>query len=370
MGKTKQHEVDPNKYEVSRRRFLRNAGMAAATVPFLGGLTEVLTERGAAAQSFHDESDPVFASHPTYQFTFVNHVTTDSFFVPCRYGIADACNLLGIPTAQWVGSTDSVVSEMEAAFNVALDAKVKGIAVALIATAFNPLTDKALSMGIPVVSYNADEPSNDRMAYIGQSNTTAGAAAAERIVKVVPKGSLIGMVIATPGTANLQPRINGALPVFKAAGMIADEVGGSSTGLLSEEITKVNAWYLGHKDVKFMYGTGNVDGIAIADLIKKYNLKGKVGGSAWDVSSQVLQEVQNGDLLFSIDQQSYLQGFVPTVQLFLYQISAGLMKPFDADTGLGFITSSNVGPYIAHATRWEGSTSSETAYPPPATIAA
>ena len=35
--------------------------------------------------------------------------------------------------------------------------------------------------------------------------------------------------------------------------------------------------------------------------------------------------------MFSIDQQAYLQGFVPVIQLFLYNISAGLMKPCDTD---------------------------------------
>ena len=45
--------------------------MAAATVPFMGALTEVLTEQGASAQCFRDSTIPFFASHPKYQFTFV-----------------------------------------------------------------------------------------------------------------------------------------------------------------------------------------------------------------------------------------------------------------------------------------------------------
>ena len=100
MGKSEPYEVDPRKYEVSRRRFLLNAGVAAAAVPLLGGLTEVLTERGASAQTLRDESFPMLASHPSYRFTFVFHDTTNTFFVPTQYGIADACNLLGIPTSQ------------------------------------------------------------------------------------------------------------------------------------------------------------------------------------------------------------------------------------------------------------------------------
>jgi simple sugar transport system substrate-binding protein len=109
--------------------------------------------------------------------------------------------------------------------------------------------------------------------------------------------------------------------------------------------------------------------VAVADTIKKYNLKGKVGGSGWDVEVPVLQGVKSGQLNFTIDQQAYLQGFVPTIQLFLYQISAGLMKPCNTDTGLGFVTSANVGPYLAHATRFEGSGVAETALAPPSAIA-
>src|SRR5471032_2077048 len=82
MGKFEPHEVDPKQYEVSRRRFLRNAGMAAAMVPLLGGMTDVLTERGAAAQTLHDDAYPLLAKHPSYKFTFVNHVTTNTFFTP------------------------------------------------------------------------------------------------------------------------------------------------------------------------------------------------------------------------------------------------------------------------------------------------
>ena len=58
--------------------------------------------------------------------------------------------------------------------------------------------------------------------------------------------------------------------------------------------------------------------------------------------------MQKKNLLFTIDQQAYLQGFVPTIQLFLYNISGGLMKPCNTDTGLGFVTSANVGAYLAH----------------------
>jgi len=368
MGTFEPHEVDPRQYEVSRRRFLRNAGAIAATVPFLGGMVEVLTERGAAAATYHNESDPGFAKHPAYKFTFVNHVTTNPFFTATQYGLRDAAAILGIPTPVWTGSTVSATSDMVNDIDIAIAGKVNGIATTLIdPLAFNTPVDRALTAGIPVVAYNADEPGNNRLCYIGQSNTTAGAAAAQRIVAIIPKGSLIGMVIATPGTGNIQPRIDGATPVFAAAGMVTETVAGGA--LLAAETTAVQAWWEGHKDVKFLYAVDDGDSIAVAECIAKNNLKGVTLGSGWDVGLPVLQGVSNGQVAFTIDQQAYLQGFVPTIQLFLYNISAGLMKPCDTDTGLGFVTKANVAPYLVHKTRFEGATGTETAYKPPATIA-
>jgi simple sugar transport system substrate-binding protein len=253
------------------------------------------------------------------------------------------------------------------AIDVAISGHVNGIASCLIdPKAFNAPVIHALDSGIPVIAYNADEPGNDRLCYVGQSNLTAGAAAAARIVSKLKKGDLVGLVIATPGTGNIQPRITGAMPVFKKAGLKTEVVPGGA--LVPAEILAVNAWWEGHKDVKFLYAVDNGDSEAVADCITKNHLKGKVGGSGWDVSAPVLAGITSGALEFSIDQQAYLQGFVPTIQLFLYNISAGLMKPCDTDTGLGFITKANVGPYSAHVTRFEGAGSKATAYAPPKTI--
>ncbi|HMK96687.1 MAG TPA: substrate-binding domain-containing protein [Acidimicrobiales bacterium] len=362
-------EVDPKKYDVSRRRFLRNAGAVAASVPFLGSFIEVLTERGAAAQSFRDESHPFFASHPSYKFTFVNHVTTNTFFTPTIYGLTDAATILGIPAPAWTGSANSLATDMVTAISDAIAAGVNGIATTLIdPTAFNTPVDNALAKGIPVVAYNADEPGNNRMCYVGQNNLTAGAAAAQRIVAsgLVSKGDLVAGVIATPGTGNIQPRIDGAKPTFVAAGYDFKEVGTSATQAQEEPL--LEQWYLGNKDVKAFYCVDSGDSIAAATIIGKYNLGGKVGGSGWDIGLPVLQQVQKKNLLFTIDQQAYLQGFVPTVQLFLYEISGGLMKPCNTDTGLGFVTSTNVGPYLTTSSRFEGSTKSEVALKPPSSI--
>jgi simple sugar transport system substrate-binding protein len=361
-------EVSKEQREFSRRRFLRNVGVGAAAY---GGLAAILGEEGAGAATYRRNSDhAVFASHPAYKFVMVNHVTTNSFFTATIYGCQDACAITGTKF-QWTGSANSIVSQMVSAFNTGIAGKANGIGCCLIDnTAFNKPTDTALSHGIPVIAYNADvAPSspNSRQAYVGQNNLTAGAAVAKQILKTgVKKGDLVGGIIATPGTGNIQPRIDGAKPVLTKAGVKFVEVGTSATEG-APEYNKISAWYAGHKDVKFMFAVDSGDSNALAQFIQKNKLKGKVGGAGWDVGTPVVQGINAGNLTFTIDQQAYLQGFDTIMQLYLYNISGGLMKPTNTDTGLGIVVKGTVKPYLAK-NRFEGTSSKQQALKPPASI--
>lgn len=326
----------------------------------------LLAACGGSNASGGQSSDP-WPKHPHYRFALINHVTTNSFFVPCRYGAQDACNLLGC-SYTWTGSDSNIVSQMIQAMNSAIDSKVNGIGVPLVdPTAFNSTIDKALGMGIPTVAYNTNAPGNNVQAYIGQDLTLAGQEAGRRILQYVKKGDLVAGMIGVPGSLDEQPRITGAKTVLEAAGVDFVEVGiGATQG---PEITAVNSWYLGHRDVKFMYASGSSEGIAVATTISKLDLAAKgVGGSAFDVGIPVLQQVQAGHLAFSIDQQSYLQGFYTILQLFLYNITGGLLNPVDTNTGLLFVTKENVGPYLADQNRWEGSSTNAAVRTPPSKV--
>ena len=368
MSSDRQHVIGEEEREFSRRRFLRNAGVAVAAY---GGLAGILGEQGAGAATYKRNSDhAVFASHPKYHFVMVNHVTTNSFFTATIYGCQDACALMG-SSFQWTGSKSSISSEMVSAFNTAIAGKASGIGCCLIDnTAFNSPVNSALNHGIPVIAYNADVSAgvpNHRQAYVGQNNLTAGAAVAQQVLNTgVKSGDLVAGIIATPGTGNIQPRIDGAKPVLTKAGVQFVEVGTSATEG-APEYNKISAWYAGHKNVKFMFGVDSGDSNAIAQFIQKNNLKGKVGGGGWDVGTPVIQGVKAGNLTFTIDQQAYLQGFDTIMQLYLFNVSGGLMKPTNTDTGLGIVVQGTAGPYLA-TNRFEGTASKQQALTPPAKI--
>ena len=365
-------EISKEQREFSRRRFLRRAGVAAAAIPLYGGLAEILTEQGASAATYKRNSDnAIFASHPKYKFVMVNHVTTNSFFTATIYGIQDACALTGC-TYQWTGSANSIVSQMVSAFNTAIAGKANGIGCCLIDnTAFNKPVDTALSHGIPVIAYNADVSAgvpNNRQAYVGQNNLTAGAAVADadpqdRCQEGRPRRR--DHRDAGNGEHPAADRRREAGPDQKA-GIKFVEVGTSATEG-APEYNKISAWYAGHKDVKFMFAVDSGDSNALAQFIQKNKLKGKVGAAGWDVGTPVVQGINAGNLTFTIDQQAYLQGFDTIMQLYLFNVSGGLMKPTNTDTGLGIVVKGTVKPYLAK-NRFEGTSSKQQTLTPPSSI--
>ena len=65
-----------------------------------------------------------------------------------------------------------------------------------------------------------------------------------------------------------------------------------------------------------------------------------------------------GGLDFTIDQQPYLQGFLPVLQLYMYQASGTLSGVADVNTGLKFLDKDTVVPYNSTKSRYEGNSSS------------
>jgi len=353
--------------QFTRRTALTGGAAAiAATVLEACGSSSSTTSKAATSGG-----GGVFGNSASNHFVMVNHVTTNSFFTATIYGCQDACSLTG-SSFQWTGSNNSIVSDMVSAFNTAIAAKAHGIGCCLIDnTAFNSPVDQALSSGIPVIAYNADVSpgtKNNRMAYIGQNNLTAGAAVGEAILKAgIKSGDKVAGIIATPGTGNIQPRIDGAKPVLTGAGVNFVEVGTSATEG-SPEYNKISAWYAGNKDVKWMMAVDSGDSNAVAQFIKNEGLQGKVGASVWDVGLPVAQAINAGYVTATIDQQAYLQGFDTIMQLFLWNVSGGLMRPTDTDTGIGIVTKSNVAPYLK-PTRFEGTSSAKQNLSTPSSIA-
>src|SRR3954467_3543006 len=214
---SKQEETPATRMRaMSRRAALTGgaAGIASAMLAACGSSKPDSAKATATAQAAQEGGGGVFAETSKLKFVLVNHVTTNPFFVPTKYGAEDACKLLGC-SYQFTGSENSNVNEMVNAMNTAITSGANGIGVCLIdKKAFNGPTDSALKAKIPVLAYNADEKSNARLSYIGQDLYVSGQEMGKRIKSLVPSGD-VALFIATPGAANIQPRIEGAQSVLK-----------------------------------------------------------------------------------------------------------------------------------------------------------
>jgi simple sugar transport system substrate-binding protein len=298
--------------------------------------------------------------HPHWRFVFVNHALTNPFFVPAMNGSHDAASLVGVDV-RWTGSTSSDVGQMVKAMRHAIAAKADGIAVSLIdPTAFNAATRLALSHGIPVMSYNADGgKQNKRLAYIGQDNYESGLELGSRVARICSRGDVY-LFIATPGQENIQPRIDGALDAIRDSGKPIRAHVVSSGVHVGHERKKIEATYLAHKDLRGLFAVDAGSTAGVAEVMRKYRLhKRGVCAGGYDLLPVTLRAIHNRHLDFTIDQQPYLQGFIPVLQMFLYRYSAHLVAPADTNTGLNFVTRANVGRYLTTKSRFEGSSSRE-----------
>ena len=315
---------------------------------------------GAVAGAFGAEADAASGSflrpHPHWRFVFVNHATTNPFFVPTKFGIQDACSLVGARYG-WTGSRRSDVGEMVKAMRRAIKSHPAGIAVSLIEPeAFNRATAEALAEGIPVVSYNADGGrGNQRLAYIGQDLYESGLKFGARIARLVPGGDVF-LFIATPNQLNIQPRIDGARDAIRDSGKPI-HIHVVATGPdLRRERERIERTYRENKGLRGMFAVDGGSTQGVAEVMRKFRLHRKgVKAGGYDLLVGTLQAIGDGHLDFTIDQQPYLQGFVPLLQLFFVKYSGGLISPADTNTGLVFVTRRNVAPYLTTFTRYEGS---------------
>ncbi len=345
----------------TRRRLLGSAGIVSASAAAAGLLAACggsSTSSKAAASTAGN-----FPKTPAWQFWYVNHVTTNPFFVPTQYGFQDAAALLGLPTPKWGGSQTSLASEMVSYFNTAISAKASGIAYAGIdATSFKTPTMNAMNAGIPVISYNADglinkgvsDIGSNRLAYVGQALYISGQQLGTKIKTLVPGGGDVVIFIATPGSGNIQPRYDGAVSELGSSYTVHEVATGAATG---QELSAEKAFLTGHKTVKGAFAVDAGSTELLGQALGETGLS-SIPNGGFDTTPTTLSNLQAGKTNFTIYQDPYLQGFLPTLYFYLYNISGGTISPSDTDTGLTFITKSNAKPYTA-SSRFQGSTSAQ-----------
>ena len=95
-----------------------------------------------------------------------------------------------------------------------------------------------------------------------------------------------------------------------------------------------------------MLGVGPV--ITLSALRAANDLGRDVTIGGFDLGEELLQNIIDGNVLFTVDQQQYLQGYLPILQLFLFQTNSNIIGGgLPILTGPGFVTADNAADVLA-----------------------
>ncbi|MFI6597485.1 sugar ABC transporter substrate-binding protein [Nonomuraea sp. NPDC050536] len=220
----------------------------------------------------------------------------------------------------------------------AVSEKVDGIVVSMAnPDALKEAIGKAVAAKIPVITINSGLDKSKEfgaITHVGQSEDVAGRGAGEQL-KAAGVTKLL-CVIHEAGNVGLDQRCKGA----------QETLGGTverlqvDVGNLADVSSKVTAKLQSDKSINGVLALNPAVAIAARDAIKDAGSQAKL--ATFDLSGDVVTAIKAGEILFAVDQQQYLQGYLPITFLLLYKnnlntVGGGL----PVNTGPGFVTKDN-----------------------------
>ncbi len=275
-----------------------------------------------------------------YTFAVITHGDNGSFWSVVYKGAKNAAADLGCKLSEVYGSQQQGQAQPDdnaenAQIQDAINAHVSGIAVSdHDPSLMNPTIVKAEAAGIPVVMLNAgcdpaDLAASTALTCFGQPESLAGQTAG---AKFKSQGATNVLCVIHQSGQNLLDRCNGiaqglgvgstcSTKAAPAHGPACTEIILSTPNAASnpqQAIGQVTAYLQAHPGINAVMTLNS----AIADaLVTAHPARVKIG--TFDLDSTVVSDLKAGSLDFAIDQQQYLQGYLPIASLYLYKKHEG-----------------------------------------------
>jgi simple sugar transport system substrate-binding protein len=320
--------------QLSRRGLLVSGGMAAAGVTLLG-------PRAATALGAMEAA--------AIKVAVVTHGDTGSFWSVFKKGVDQAAKDMksrGVSVTQVYANND--VAKQVAGINAAIGAGAQVIATSVpdASALKDPLT-KASKKGIEIITVNSGLGAFDSLptyeVHVGQTEDVAGqgagkqfkAAGAKKVLIVIHEASNVGL---TQRAAGVKSVLGGAKVKTLTIPDAKSDIPGTKA--------KVQAAFKADKSLDAFLGLDPDVTIPCLDVLPKGTKAGTfdVGGA--------IKEIQAGRMLFAIDQQQYLQGYLPVVFAMLFKTNlntVGNGQP--VLTGPGIINKANASRVAALAAK-------------------
>jgi simple sugar transport system substrate-binding protein len=302
--------------ELTRRDVLKKSAMGGAGLAAIPGLAAFLEACSNPQVGTPSSSG---TQNRKVKLAVVTHgQASDPFWSVVKNGVNQAGRDMGVSVTYDAPPTFDMVA-MSQLIDSQVAKKPDGLIVSLPdAGALSKSITAAVSAGIPVVSINSGSDAYKQLGiltHIGQAEALAGQTGGERMGAA---GVRNGLVV-NPGQGN--PSLDLRARGFQEGLSMS---GGTSTTLA---VDVRNPTDVQHKISAAL--TTDYDGIitlgttGAAPTLKALQDGGKLGKvkmGTFDLSSDVLTAIDQGNMLFAIDQQQYLQGYLPIVFLTLYKL--------------------------------------------------
>lgn len=300
-------------------------------------------EEPAASDDDGGDDDVELTQGSDLTFHIVTHSEDGPFWSVVKRGVDAAAADLGV-TAVWLpGFNDAtqMVADIEGAVAEGSD----GIAASLPdPVALVPVLQDAVAQGIPVVTLNSganDYQDIGALTHVGQTEFIAGQAAGERFNAAGATHVLCGQQ--EQSNVGLTERCAGLEDTF--SGTVTTDFMDLDADTTAQQAA-INTALSADDSIDAFLGVGPV--IAMSGLRAAQDLGRDMTIGGFDLTPEILGAIEAGDILFTVDQQQYLQGYLPVLQLFLFQTNSNVIGGgLPILTGPGFVTADNAGAVLA-----------------------
>jgi simple sugar transport system substrate-binding protein len=301
-----------------RRAVLLLCVLAAAALGGCGSAAEVrerdLVSNGPASDAASRSAPRRQADDDTVRIAIVTHGQAASdFWAIVKNGSDAAARQMGV-TVTYRSPDVYSVARMRQFIDEAIASRPDGLVVSIPTPALAGAIRRAVRAGIPVVSINSGSDIFRRLgvlAHVGQEEGPAGLAAGKRMASEGVRHALC--VNHEPGNEGPDSRCRGFSRAIRAAGGTSRVVPIDLRDAARGQRQIADA--LRDKGVDGMLTLSSDGGEAALRALAATGRAADVELGTFDLSPEVLRAVLAGRMRFAIDQQAYLQGYLPVVML-------------------------------------------------------
>lgn len=221
--------------------------------------------------------------------------------------------------------------------------------------AFRPVIDEAIKAGIIVTSANTTLDTIEAQykalgfGYVGQELYVSGNLLGKEAVKRFgfQKGdrAMVAGLLSQP-TRGL--RTKGVIDALEEAGMVVDylEIDPAWNADATQGTPTVAAYISSHPDVKLIVTDHGNSTQNLGSYLQAANKKpGEIKTAGFDLAGKTAEGIKEGWISLVIDQQQWLQGYLPILQICLTKKYG--FSGLHIDTGAGFAGADNIEPLIS-----------------------